>query len=36
MPGACASPKGTLIQSYLANGEVKADFGIDDSSNQMW
>ena len=33
--GACVSPKGTLAYSYFPNGEVKAFYGIDDSSSEM-
>ena len=34
--GACASPKGTLMYSYVPNGEVKAVLGMDASSKGMW
>ena len=27
--GACASPKGTLMYSYLPNGELNAVFGME-------
>ena len=34
--GACASLKGTLMYSYFPNGDVKAVWGIDDTSNGLW
>ena len=30
--GACGSPKGTLMYSYLPNGELNAVLGIEDLS----
>ena len=30
--GACASPKGTLMYSYLPKGELHTAFGMEDSS----
>ena len=34
--GACGSPKGTLIYSFVPNGEVNAVLGIEDSSKGIW
>ena len=34
--GACASPKGTTLNSYLLNGVTNAVLALDLLSNEMW
>ena len=34
--GACARPKGTLMYSYLLNGELNAVFGMEDLYRGIW